>query len=277
MDTSAIQTAFERVYVVNLDRRQDRMAQFRAMLPPDWPFLQPERFRAVDGQLAEGPDWWKQGNGAWGCYRSHARILEECLNEQVNSVLILEDDALFPADFAARVTELLVNLPDDWEMLYLGGQHLGVPTNPPRRINEYVYAPYNVNRTHAFAVRGRPMLLALYKHLHSWKEWLSTDHVDHHLGRLHERRQHRIYCPARWLVGQAPGKSNICGRMSDERFWPAAETEAVRAENAALCRSAGTAFVGFVGACRNAVPFRSAPGKQARWFLRQRSAKQMWF
>ncbi len=41
-------------------------------------------------------------------------------------------------------------LPEDWGLAYLGGQHLYAAKHPPKKISDRVYDPYNVNRTHAF-------------------------------------------------------------------------------------------------------------------------------
>jgi hypothetical protein len=214
---------FERVFVVNLDRRSDRWAAFRAGLPRDWPFRNPERFPAIDGQAIKPPTWWCEGAGAWGCYRSHVRILENCLVHGVESVLVLEDDAVFGDDFTNQVTTFLNHVPQDWEMLYLGGQHLQACKTPPRQIDDWVYQPYNVNRTHALAIKGKKFMQRLYRHLHEWDDWEPGHHLDHHLGRLHQDRTCRIYTPKCWLVGQAAGHSDIAGRNPAQRFWPAAE------------------------------------------------------
>jgi hypothetical protein len=84
---------FERVYVLNLESRPDRWQAFRSRLLPDWPFAEPKRVQAVDGRLVPPPAWWRSGPGSWGCYRSHLSLLEDCLNENVGSVLLMEDDA----------------------------------------------------------------------------------------------------------------------------------------------------------------------------------------
>lgn len=213
---------FEKVYCVNLSRRPDRWASIQGQLSPaNWPFVKPERVPAIDGKLVHPPGWWKQGGGAWGCYRSHLRMIEFALNSGISSILLLEDDALLVPDFKTRVAEFLRNVPEDWDMLYLGGQHLHINQHPPKRINEWVYQPWNVNRTHAFALQGR-MLQVVYNHLLR-QDWSKGHHIDHHLGRLHQARQHRIYCPKEWLIGQAEGKSNISGKEPPNRFWPAAE------------------------------------------------------
>lgn len=213
---------FDRVVCINLDRRADRWEQLQAELPQPWPFAPVERFAAVDGKSCPCPSWWRAGGGAWGCYRSHLAIIEDCLNRGVESVLLLEDDALFNDDFLQDWQEAVQHVPDNWGMLYLGGQHLATGKHPPAKVNEYWYRPWNVNRTHAFALRGQTMR-EVYKWLNEAKDWKAPNHIDHHLGRLHQKRNLPIYTPWRWLVGQSGGKSNISGRVCKERFWPSAE------------------------------------------------------
>lgn len=212
-------TKFDRVVCVNLPQRTDRWDEFMAAVPKDWNFGEIERYAAVVGKRCPRPDWWRAGGGAWGCYRSHVRILEECLNNEVNSCLFLEDDARFCEGFTQKAHEFIDSLPDDWGFIYLGGQHFHARRHPPTKIGDNCYVPYNVNRTHAFAIRGRTAMSRVYKHLNDTKSWRGTHHIDHHLGRLHQRRDMPIYCPAEWLVAQGAGYSNISGRTNPERVW----------------------------------------------------------
>lgn len=218
----------ERCYVISLARRPERYERFIAGLPDDWPFPRPERFMAIDGHTVGPPKWWRQGNGAWGCYRSHLALIERCLNEGVESVLLLEDDAVFPTGFSAAAAQFLNALPDNWQMAYLGGQLLRVHLQRPTRVSDQVYRPFNVNRTHAFALRGRKFLQAVYEHLHEWGTWKHGHHIDHHFGVLHQSGKYNVYCPGEWLVGQADGLSDIkAGKVTfPERFWPGAKAAA---------------------------------------------------
>ncbi|MFL5330009.1 MAG: glycosyltransferase family 25 protein [Gemmataceae bacterium] len=213
---------FETICCINLLRRQDRWEDFRSRLPGDWPFSEVTRFPATDGQLCAPPDWWAESAGAWGCYRSHLRIIEECLNSGIESVLIFEDDAIFPENLASETQTFMQNLPDDWQMIYLGGQLLREGFRPPERINEWVYKPYNVNRTHAYAVRGKEMLSVLYKHLLS-NNWYPRHHIDHHYGRLHQAGQYQVYVPRHWIVGQLGGPSDVSNQQTETTFWNHAE------------------------------------------------------
>jgi hypothetical protein len=214
---------FQRTYGISLKRRPERWAELLTVLQlNNWPFLFPTLYDAIDGKLCKPPAWWHQGGGAWGCYRSHLNILEACLNDQVDSVLILEDDAIPVPDFAKRVHAFLKEVPDDWDMLYLGGQHLFQNRSPPITVNLEVVQVYNVNRTHAYAVRGK-MLPILYNHLLP-KEWRKGQHIDHHFGHLHQKREHHIYAPTEWLIGQNQGKSNISGKTNPIRYWNGTDT-----------------------------------------------------
>jgi hypothetical protein len=218
----SLSSIFERVVCINLDRRPDRWEEFTAGLPADWPFREVQRYTGIDGKLAKHPDWWKQGAGAFGCFRTHLRIIEETINSGTESVLIFEDDAIFCDDFAAKCAEFFTELPDDWEWIYLGGQLLDVESRPPLRITDNVFVPYNVNRTHAYGCRGKEFMQVLYRWLNVGSDqWRQGHHIDHHYGRMHGRAQRKIYAPGKWLVGQRESHSNIKGQVMPERYWPA--------------------------------------------------------
>ncbi|MGV3483796.1 MAG: glycosyltransferase family 25 protein [Planctomycetaceae bacterium] len=213
----------ERVFVINLARRTDRWEQFQRQLPSAWPFAAPERIDAIDGSLVTCPATWRSGGGAWGCYRSHLKILETCLNERVDSAFILEDDAVCCDDFSTSAEAFLNHLPPDWSLAYLGGQHLEYRRAPPLKVNDFVYRPFNVNRTHAWIIRGREMMTHVYHHLLSHSHWKSRHHIDHRLGELHKEHLPGIYVPHRWLVQQHEGASDINGGDHEQTDFPGAE------------------------------------------------------
>lgn len=219
---------FAETYCVNLARREDRWKEFLHEYPSEL-LQQPIRFNAIDGKICHCPVWWKQGGGAWGCYRSHLSIIESCLNRGVESVLIFEDDATFTADFTERFPAIMQDaIKLDWEWLYLGGQFLGEKVHPPKPLSQNIVRPYNVNRTHAFALRGRRMMEEVYRLLTTTDKWKRGQHIDHKFGTLHEKNyrepKFRILCPNRWIVGQRESISNINGRDNETRFWQSTKT-----------------------------------------------------
>jgi len=222
-NSTMLENVFEEVYVINMPRRTDRWEQFSQQLPEDWPFKKPVRYEALDGGIVSPPAWWNGGAGAWGCYRTHLRILEDCMNQNISTVLILEDDAVCVEGFREKVELFWSHLPKDWEMVYLGGQHIQENLRLPRKLNEWVYMPFNVNRCHCYGFRGRKMLEKAYRHLNNVFDWKVDHHVDHYLGELHKTMEHGLYAPREWLLAQSEGQSDISGEKLELRLFPSAE------------------------------------------------------
>ena len=199
---------FERVYLINLRRRPDRLARFAAMRAADgWDFPDPEIFPAVDGAKCTPPDYFIHGGGAWGCLRSHTAVLDRCVTDGVGSVLVLEDDVTWQPDTWARLRRFMQAAPADWDQLMLGGQHM----RRPEQIAPGVVRVAGAGRTHAYAVRG-PAMLSL---LRLW--YTSQRHIDHVM--CGWQRQWKVYAPDPFLFGQCEGQSDISGRRDDVRFW----------------------------------------------------------
>ena len=218
---------YQGIYCINLRRRPEKLAAFLEGLPDPWPYdKRPVIIGAVDGQKVPPPKWWKAGRGAWGCYRTHLNILETCLDFDIESVLIFEDDAMFRPDFSERVKVYEAAIPEPEEAwIYYGGQHLHRAAAQPAPLNGEVYRPFNVNRTHAYGIRGRAMIERIYRHL-CRTDWTTANHIDHHLGKLCEtmyREGGPVYCPREWLVDQRGGFSDVAQKEKPDVRWPDAE------------------------------------------------------
>lgn len=207
----------ERAFVISLGFRSDRIEAFRESTKDLKSIPKIEVWQAVHGDTCQPPDYWVAGAGAWGCYRSHHAILEYCLNNNVASCLIFEDDAKFRVGFDGSMKRFMNAIPDDWQQAYIGGQLQHTHSHQTIKINTEVYRPYNVNRTHGYMV-SRSGMLPIYK-------WISAlpfepkEHIDHHLGRWHEDMRNKVYCPPRWLIGQMGDSSNVSGRKDPVNFF----------------------------------------------------------
>lgn len=186
LSTEAMHDFFDRVVLINLDRRPERLERaLRTLHERQWPFRRPERFAAIDGRSATLPAAWRQaGTGAYGCMMSHLAVLRAAIADGVRSLLVLEDDVCLATDFANKAAAFLPAVPDDWDGLMLGGQHMAraVPiektsqASRPSRLS--VVRCMNAQRTHAYAVRGQWM-----KDLHAaWAQYVG--HCDHRMGAL---------------------------------------------------------------------------------------------
>lgn len=201
--------------MINLDERPERMREFADRANSVG--ITAVRWKAVSGEAVPCPDNWVAGNGAWGCYRSHMQIIEHCLSNRIGSCLIFEDDAVFKDGFLDAANVFFSSLPSDWQQAYLGGQLLHTKSRPPLRINERVLRPFNVNRTHCYAL-SRSGMVEVYKHC-SKLPFRPREHIDHHLGRWHEDARNHVYCPTRWLVGQHGSPSSVSGKTEPIQFY----------------------------------------------------------
>lgn len=128
---SGILPGIDRAYVINLERRPERLANFRARCP--LPADHVERWPAVDGRdleptrelrtLFAGNDF-KSRRNVMGCALSHYRLWQDAarLSDPEHCVLVLEDDAYLPEHFAETWSAAVQPLvPGDFDLLYLGG------------------------------------------------------------------------------------------------------------------------------------------------------------
>jgi GR25 family glycosyltransferase involved in LPS biosynthesis len=99
---------FDKVVVINLDRRTDRMEQLVPQLKELG--IEYERFSAVDGkELDISP--------IIAGTMSHVQVLKKYQDQKI---LVLEDDALFVDDFNEKFEEVMQTIPADWDIFYLG-------------------------------------------------------------------------------------------------------------------------------------------------------------
>lgn len=150
-----------RYFVIGLEERMTRRKQVWAAwkqigmtshVPlPTW-------IPAVKGSSMPASQWWPGKNmiddyynksGVWGCFKSHLELMKRCVKEPnfgrpvaagatgwrgtvnhqqnryvdspVNDVVIFEDDAIFVPDFPRAFARFVRSVPDDWDILYLGG------------------------------------------------------------------------------------------------------------------------------------------------------------
>jgi hypothetical protein len=214
---------FKHVKVVSLEKFPDRWEDFK-MRADEAGVTGYDLYPAVLGDKVNPSGWFRGGNGAWGCLMSHLRIAQDALMGEEGHLMVMEDDCVFADNFAERMHAIMDEVGDDWDMLYLGGQHLHHPRLKPYRTPQYaeVIHARNINRTHAFAVNKR-FLQKYQQHILYAPDYIEADgawHIDHMLGSLHEhQREYRILCAQPWICGQAAGKSWTCGKDVGEMWW----------------------------------------------------------
>ena len=208
---------FDRVFCINLDRRPKRWEQFCSQFDDAWPWRCPERWPAVEGERPRG---YLASNGAWGCWQSHMAIWREQVAKGWDSVLVFEDDAVLCLDVVDRMRACIERLPESWDQVYFGGQHLRTTEFPPHQVNDCVLRGHYINRTHCYAIRRKfaEVCLREIAGINDTKDE-RLHHVDHRLCQLHLSGEYEIFCPIRFCVAQGRGKSDVTGRRVREHWW----------------------------------------------------------
>lgn len=129
-------------YVINLDRREDRLKSI------DVPFKY-TRFPAVDGSSLT--DYPLKIRGVIGCLKSHIALLEHVKVTKNDMTLVLEDDAVLCDDFDVRFDHALKSLPEDWDLLYLGGWNVG----EIKKHDDVLDVAEKIYTTHAYVIRDK--------------------------------------------------------------------------------------------------------------------------
>jgi GR25 family glycosyltransferase involved in LPS biosynthesis len=179
---------FDKVVVINLDRRTDRMDQLIPQLESLG--IEYERHSAVDGkELGISP--------VVAGTMSHTQVLKKYQGQRI---LILEDDALFCENFNEKLNEVMQKLPEDWDLFYLGAL-LPRHTGEVRMVNEYW--GHQIMTTGAQAYCIKPELMDYFISKLDGYEW----YID--IGLREFAQEYNPYITQPNLVTQFPSYSDL--------------------------------------------------------------------
>ena len=178
--------------VINLPRDAERFAGVKKQMDDQGVYF--ERIDAVNGRALSESE--RRANataaaralltpGMIGCYLSHRKCWQLCVEGGHDAVLVFEDDAVLMPEFKSKLLGAMEDVPDDWDVLLLGGlaavhpklkfgvagwgalsmYGISMPETLrwPKRISERVHVPVRPAGTHAYAVsaRGAAKLLSI--------------------------------------------------------------------------------------------------------------------
>lgn len=142
---------FDKIYCVNLNRRPDRWDEVQKEFERVG-LSGIERYEAIDGATY---DWSNVKShllaGELGLIETHINIIKEAIDKKYESILIFEDDVYFIDEFS-KINEYMEALPSDWDILYLGGNH--VYGRPPEHVNDKILRLNKTYTTHAIAIKS---------------------------------------------------------------------------------------------------------------------------
>jgi len=155
--------------VISLERRKDRRQRVEQHLK-DHQFQDVLFYPAFDGALMPptnvvpphrpyfsfkdefGRPTNRLSNYVIACSLSHVGAIRSAQALNLPEVLIVEDDVEFSIN-EKDIDFIMLQVPEDWDLLYLGGGIRNWRTQPTTRINENILQPGYVDGLHAYIVR----------------------------------------------------------------------------------------------------------------------------
>jgi len=169
---------FDNIYCINLARRPDRWKEAQAEFKKHG-IKGVARVEGVDGQNLNfkpttSTDGTPVSKGDLGCTKSHLSVVEWAKKGNLPYYLVFEDDVELHPNFNALFEEYYKELPDDWDMFYLGANH----GNGYTEVSDHIIRCKASYATHAMVVRH-----TMYDDL--IKFWNTIEKVDIMANKLH--------------------------------------------------------------------------------------------
>lgn len=192
------------IYVINLKHRIDRKAHITNEL---------EKIKCKTYKLIEGIDGnglvntTNLSNGMLGLNQTYLKIYDEWSKEKNDCILIIEDDCTFLENFNNELNLYMTNVPEDWDMLYFGGNHNYHTGSKTEKINPHCIKLNNTFTAHCVLLKGY-----VFEELVQSIKYMTTEN-DVIMSNL--QKKYRSYSSVKTLTTQLVGFSNIENKFVD--------------------------------------------------------------
>ena len=144
---------------INLDRRTDRWEECTSEFSK-WGLTNIYRIPAIDkDHIPKNYPGVRLQQGSWGALGlllTTLQILKASLENQYESILIMEDDIYFTSE-VNNIENLISYVPSNWDMLYIGGNHNYHNKGhraQPISVNDHVIKCQHTFTTHCYAIKS---------------------------------------------------------------------------------------------------------------------------
>lgn len=166
---------FDRHWILTIERNAKKFGETMAHLRERG--IDAEKFDGFDADVTGLETRWKyevdnprtgykMGPRTSNLYLSHYAMWKCATYATGDSFLILEDDVRFDEDWRDHMASALHNLPQDWDMLYIGS--CCCEDRPKEQIRNRLYRVEMALCTHAYAVRRKALPVLLDKCKKFW-------------------------------------------------------------------------------------------------------------
>lgn len=200
---------FDNIYVINLDKRKDRLEECNKEFEKIGATFQ--RWTAIDGSTLDveinDPGQMRWNKGAYALELTTIQILEDAIEKDYDSILIMEDDIGFHPLFDIIAEDTLKRMPKKYDLAFLGYTH----TRPPMPHNGNWKKMVAAFSCHAYAVNKHMMkfYLSLLKNLDAPIDFYTNKIIGSRLN---------SFSTSDKLVHQVDGFSDIEGKHYNVAF-----------------------------------------------------------
>lgn len=132
------------VYLINMGKNVDRLNNFvEQYKKSDMNFKSMYRYEAIDGRTVKIKDYvsprayaeimsaektgyrtkhYQLTPGGVGCYLSHQNVIKIVAESEKEFAIIFEDDCIIDSHIYEKLTDIMMEIPNDWDILLLGCQ-----------------------------------------------------------------------------------------------------------------------------------------------------------
>jgi len=190
------------IFVINLKKRIDRLKHIQNELSKI-NCTSYEVIDAVDGREINRPSMIN--NGALGLVLTYFKIFEQIKNNPPEEIILIEDDCVFSENFCENVNHFLNELPNDWNILYFGGNHNLSLAPPPSKLTEHVCKVHHTYSTHCVVMKTKVFFELI--------EILKTLRYQTDVGLSFLQKKYPSYTTSKKITWQVPSYSDIENKL----------------------------------------------------------------
>jgi hypothetical protein len=205
-DEKKIFEYFDKTVCINLKRREDRR-NFFSEQQKNLDLGRFTYFDAIDGKEVYSKYQTNLLPGELGVLISNKEIIKFAKNENLETILIVEDDCVFNNEIK-NFNNLIDYIPEDWDMIYFGGNHSH--TNNNLRINDKVIKITNSFAIHCVAIKST-VFDEILKLLNNYDKQIDVLYCE-------IQKRHNVYCFYPSIAKQKIDFSDIQNRIVDYNY-----------------------------------------------------------